>query len=134
MGALITGFKTKDRWLGVHIYFVPSMSMHPTLSPGDFILLDTWAYRSASPQQGDVVVFKYLNQLRLVKRISVWPDGQLQLNGLWYLLGENQQASQDSRSFGGIRSDQIIGKVKLVLLGIDQQHQFVQGRYFKTIH
>jgi signal peptidase I len=78
----ITGFIYKDTWLGVHIYFVPSMSMHPTLKPGEFILLDTWAYQEIKPQLDDVVVFQQgpineENEHWLVKRISNWPDGKL---------------------------------------------------------
>lgn len=119
-----SGFIFKQHWLGVHIYFVPSMSMHPTLKPGQFIVVDTWAYQDKTPELNDVIVFQNVNKEQwLVKRIAQWPDGKLQINNLWYVLGDNHNASRDSRQFGGIRTDQLVGQVKLVLLGIDQQHR-----------
>lgn len=56
----------------------------------------------------------------LVKRIATWPDGNLQQNSLWYLLGDNPGQSGDSRYFGGVKSHSIIGKVELVLVEIDR--------------
>ena len=128
------GYIYKHQWLGIHIYFVPSMSMHPTLKPGQFILVDTWAYQQQPPQKNDVVVFEHdTESLWLVKRISNWPDGQFQLRGLFYVLGDNQGASRDSRIFGGIKQEQIVGEVKLVLLGIDQKHQWVANSLLQPI-
>lgn len=123
---LAAGFLYKDRWLGVHLYFVPSMSMYPTLKPGQFIVLDTWAHQDKTPQPDDVVVFQRGDEGHwLVKRIAQWPDGRLQHNGLWYVLGDNQSASRDSRYFGGIRTEQLAGQVKLVLLAIDRHRQLL---------
>ena len=51
------GFVFKDRWLGIHLYFIPSPSMVPALFPGDIILVDTWAYKNHAPQLGDIVIF-----------------------------------------------------------------------------
>ncbi|MBC8101869.1 MAG: signal peptidase I [Cytophagales bacterium] len=42
----------------VQSYFIPSGSMHPTLWEGDHILVNKWAYRTCSPQRGDVIVFR----------------------------------------------------------------------------
>jgi signal peptidase I len=134
ISGLSAGYAYKHQWLGIHIYFVPSMSMHPTLKPGQFILLDTWAYQQQVPKQKDVVVFEHdTENLWLVKRISNWPDGHIQRNDLFYVLGDNQAASRDSRSFGGISQEQVVGKVKLVLLGIDQKHLFVAGSFLQII-
>jgi len=108
--------------------------MHPTLKPGQFILVDTWAYQQQPPQQKDVVVFEHDTEcLWLVKRISNWPDGQFQHNDLFYVLGDNRAASRDSRRFGGIEQEQIVGKVKLVLLGIDQKHQLVADSFLQPV-
>jgi len=128
------GFISKDHWLGVHIYFVPSMSMSPTLKPGQFIMLDTWAYHHHSPQLNDVVVFSHNDQHNwLVKRISPWPDGKLQQHDNWYVLGDNQAHSRDSRYFGGIKTQQLVGQVKMVLAEIDNQLQLQKGSYFQSI-
>lgn len=131
---LAIGFAYKHRWLGVDIYFVPSASMYPTLKPGEFILVDTWAYQSQGPQEKDIVVFKQHNtQQWLVKRIATWPNGSLFMDGRYYLLGDNANASEDSRRFGGISQKQISGKVKLVLLGINAQHQLIENSYLKPV-
>lgn len=134
----IAGFVYKDKWLGVHIYFVPSMSMHPTLKPGEFIFIDTWQYQEADPKLNDVVVFRQKRSGKgdeqwLVKRIANWPGGNLSNREGWYVLGDNSSNSQDSRYFGGIQQDQILGKVKLVLLGINQHHHLQPESYLKPI-
>lgn len=122
LSGLVAGYVYKHQWLGIHIYFVPSMSMHPTLKPGQFILLDTWAYQNEQPSLNDVVVFEHgVEKQHLVKRINYWPDGELIRNELWYVVGDNRKFSQDSRYFGGIASEQLIGKVKLVLVAFDKK-------------
>lgn len=128
------GFIYKDIWLGLHIYFVPSMSMYPTLKPGQFILLDTWIYRNNNPKLGDVLVFKEKNDYRwLVKRITRWPEGETLHNGEWFVMGDNRNFSIDSRNFGGVKRDQLVGQVRLVLLTIDQQHNIISDSYLKSI-
>jgi signal peptidase I len=37
-----SGYIYKHHWLGVHLYFVPSMSMYPTLKPP--LWQDSWHY------------------------------------------------------------------------------------------
>lgn len=131
---LATGFIFKQHWLGVGVYFVPSMSMHPTLKPGEFILVDTWGFQDNYPKEKEVVVFQHNTEHQwLVKRIGTWPDGQLVKDGGYFVLGDNQKASRDSRSFGSIHQEQIIGKVKLVLLGINQKHQLLENSYLKPV-
>ncbi len=116
----------KHYLLGVHVFFVPSASMYPALKPGQFILIDSWAYGDKHPAPGDVVVFRHVDTDKtLVKRIANWPDGKLQQNNLLYLLGDNANHSRDSRMFGGVKLDDIIGQVKMVLLAIDQDNNLV---------
>lgn len=64
---------------------------------------------------------------------ATWPNGSLNIDGMYYLLGDNANASEDSRRFGGIPQEQIQGKVKLVLLGINAQHQLVENSYLKPV-
>ncbi len=131
---LVIGFIYKHYWLGVGVYFVPSMSMYPTLKPGEFILVDAWAYQTHLPLEKDVVVFRQNDQQEwLVKRIAIWPNGLLNIDGNYYMLGDNASASMDSRRFGGIPRERIVGKVKLVLLGINAQHQRIENSYLKPV-
>jgi signal peptidase I len=122
-----TGFVCKHHWLGIHIYFVPSASMKPTLKPGQFILLDTWVYQDSAPSLNDIIVFEHgIKQQHLVKRITTWPNGDMTKKGLWYVLGDNRAASQDSRYFGGIKTEQLIGEVKLIIFAFNKEHQLLK--------
>jgi len=137
---LTLGYLYKDTWLGVHIYFVPSMSMYPTLKPGQFILVDTWLYINEPIRLGDVVVFKQKKASGrqqtswLVKRIANWPEGEIEQNGLFYVLGDNSSASHDSRRFGGIKQESIVGKVNVVLLAIDNKQQLKEGYWLQPVN
>jgi len=95
--------------------------MEPALKPGQLILSDTWIYNNVAPAVGDIVVFKHgVNNQYLVKRISNWPNGKRTKEDLWFVTGDNRNASQDSRYFGGIESEQFIGKVKLILTDVNR--------------
>ncbi len=128
------GFIFKHRLLGVDLYFIPSDSMFPTLKPGQFILVDSWAYKDQSPLLNDIVVFLHEdNNKILVKRIANWPDGKLQHNKLWYLLGDNANRSRDSRFFGGVKVKHILGQVRLILICIDQDSNIVPGSFLNML-
>jgi nickel-type superoxide dismutase maturation protease len=120
-------FLCKHHWLGIHIYFVPSASMEPTLKPGQFILVDTWIYQDRAPSLNDVVVFEHgVKKQHLVKRISPWPSGEMTKGNAWYVMGDNRAASQDSRYFGGIKTEQLIGEVKLIIFAFNKQYQLLK--------
>jgi len=72
-------------------YRIPSPSMVPTLDPGDRVLVARFLYRLEAPKDGDIVVFHYPLQTRLVfvKRLVGVPgdrlavqDGYLYRNGV----------------------------------------------------
>jgi signal peptidase I len=48
-------FGARTRLLGFDSQPVTSGSMSPTLELGDQVLIDTWRYRRAAPQKGDVI-------------------------------------------------------------------------------
>jgi signal peptidase I len=132
--AITFGFFYKDSLLGLHIYFVPSMSMYPTLKPGQFIVVDTWIYRNSYPKLGDVVIFKEkIDNRWFVKRITRWPNGEKMQNNKWFVMGDNRNFSIDSRNFGGVNRKQIVGQVSLVLLRIDQQHNIISDSLLKSV-
>lgn len=87
---------------------VSGPSMLPLLEPGQEVLIDPAAYRHQLPQAGDIVVVVHPHrpQMRLIKRITTVLDDHR-----YVVEGDNPLASTDSRSFGPIRVDQIVGRV-----------------------
>ncbi len=47
----------RPRLFGLDIYKIPSKSMQPLLSPGDYILVSNTAYHSKIPTKNDVIIF-----------------------------------------------------------------------------
>jgi nickel-type superoxide dismutase maturation protease len=87
---------------------VTGTSMAPLLQPGDEVLVDPRAYKQVVPRVGDVVVSRhpYRVDVRLVKRITaIFEDGRC------LLAGDNPSDSTDSRSFGAVAPQQILGRV-----------------------
>jgi nickel-type superoxide dismutase maturation protease len=87
---------------------VEDESMRPTLEPGDYVLVNRWAYHFQSPKRGDVVVVQdpEAPERFLVKRVSDTTNpSQVQL------AGDNERLSRDSRAFGPVRIERIVGKV-----------------------
>lgn len=79
-------------------------SMLPTLSPGQDVLSFNWAYIGKKPKVGDIVVVE-VNGRQMVKRIQKVDDRHI------FVVGDNDKESTDSRDFGPISEDQIIGRV-----------------------
>lgn len=122
---------------------VSGLSMEPHIRPGEYVLINTFAYRIGAPRRGDIVAFRHDGDARAVfiKRvIGVSGDriridrGQVFLNGVRlaepyvrhaddrsfpevtvapaevYVLGDNRAESEDSRAFGPVRDDLLIGR------------------------
>jgi signal peptidase I len=93
-------------------------SMMPTIEPGSVLLVTKTAYgvrlpgsdiylcRWALPKPGDVVVFWTPEGAVAVKRCASIADKRS-----FIALGDNQLLSLDSRSYGPVPVNQIIGKV-----------------------
>ncbi|AFY55214.1 nickel-type superoxide dismutase maturation protease [Rivularia sp. PCC 7116] len=86
---------------------VSGPSMLPELQPGDEILFDPKAYRQELPQVGDIVVALHpYESKQIIKRVAVvFADGSC------FLIGDNTSLSTDSRSYGLIPFNKILGKV-----------------------
>ena len=87
---------------------VTGASMLPLLQPGDEILFDPRAYVEKRPQIDDIVVAWHpeKSDLKIVKRVvDVREDGRCQLQG------DNKRESSDSRHFGLVRPEQLLGRV-----------------------
>jgi len=89
-------------------YRVAGESMAPALSAGERVLVNRAAYWFRGPRPGDVVVVRdpLARQRLLVKRID-GPAGR----DAWSVLGDNPAASTDSRSFGPLPRELLVGKV-----------------------
>ncbi|NEO27936.1 MAG: nickel-type superoxide dismutase maturation protease [Kamptonema sp. SIO4C4] len=87
---------------------VTGESMLPLLQPGEEVLVDFRAYKTTSPRVGDLVIARHPRQpeLQLIKRVQ-----GVQENGDCFLVGDNLVASTDSRQFGGVAPDLILGRV-----------------------
>lgn len=96
-----------DRLLPFGRYRVEGESMAPALSPGERVFVHKTAYRRHDPEPGDLVVLRDPrdHERLLLKRIDA-RDGEG-----WLVLGDNAAASTDSRDFGPVARELIIGKV-----------------------
>ncbi|MDR2211380.1 MAG: S26 family signal peptidase [Spirochaetaceae bacterium] len=122
LGAVCLAFMVA---LGVKIFFVDLMvtqgrSMLPALEPGSVLVVNKAAYgvripglgvyllRWSVPRSGDMVVFYTPLGERAVKRCYYVREGT------FFALGDNGLESFDSRSYGLISLDHILGKVVAV--------------------
>jgi len=93
-------------------------SMEPAIKSGDILIVSRLRYglrlpwqqkylfRWAQPKAGEVVVFYTPTGEMAVKRCKELIDGRR-----FYAEGDNGLASYDSRSYGSVSVDNIIGKV-----------------------
>jgi signal peptidase I len=129
---------------------VESISMQPTLYPGDYVIVNKLAYRfKGTPERGDVIVFRYPpnpEAIPYIKRVIGLPgdqihiaDGKVVVNGQavvepylvvstnrggdWtvpagqlFVMGDNRNNSSDSRSWGFVPLENIIGRAELIYL------------------
>ncbi len=81
--------------------------MLPTLAAGEFVLVDP----SRAPRIGDLVVAKHPSKpIEILKRVAAM-DRENQL----HLLSDNHEIGSDSRHFGPINADGVVGVVTLCL-------------------
>ncbi len=78
--------------------------MFPTLHSGQDVVSFNWAYLGRKPKIGDIVVIKHDGK-EIVKRVQSIHDRKV------FIEGDNETESTDSRAFGAINLDQIVGKV-----------------------
>lgn len=86
---------------------VEGVSMTPTLAAGQFVLID----ERRRPTPGDVVVANHPSKpISMIKRVaSVSPEGLLEL------ASDNPDEGSDSRSFGRVEPERLIGVATVLL-------------------
>ena len=90
---------------------VDGFSMAPTLLPGDLVLIKPLKAQATLPAPGSIVVAQHPDRssTRIIKRLATIQAGNL------VLLGDNPQASTDSRQFGAVPRRLLIGVVTSVV-------------------
>ena len=87
----------------IAVYKVRDRSMEPAFHDGDYVIVNRWARRF---NVGDVVIAEHPNEsMRLLKRVKRKNAGS------YFLVGDNITRSTDSRRFGPVRRQDILGKV-----------------------
>ncbi len=82
--------------------------MAPALQPRQDVLSFNWAYLGKKPKIGDIVIVKSSKlkvKSEIVKRVK-----RVEGDRVW-VEGDNKAESTDSRDFGAVKIDQIVGKV-----------------------
>ena len=87
---------------------IEERSMGPGLEPGDYVIVNRWAYRRREPAVGDLVVLRdpEREDRYLCKRITAREGSDL-----YSVRGDNESSSRDSRAFGPIERTLIVGRV-----------------------
>ena len=93
-------------------------SMLPALRAGDRLLVDPMSYRARRPGRGEIVVLRDPERpgRLLVKRVGA-TEGEPDPSGApvpfctVYLVGDDPDRSRDSRSFGPVPLNGLVGRV-----------------------
>lgn len=114
----------RGRILGIIPFRIPATSNSPTLNPGDFVLVSTYAYSDEKPRTGDMIVYlSDLDETPYVKRLIGLPedritirDGIAHRNGKAlkesYVLEENR-----IRDYSVNMDERVVPDEKLFFLG-----------------
>lgn len=146
VGALVVALVVKT--FLIQAFFIPSLSMYPTLDKGDRVLVNKLSYKLHDVHRGDLVVFERppgqpASDIKdLIKRVVGLPGDEIEArNGVVYIdgkkldepylvdgvttenlprqtvpdgdvfvMGDNRGDSADSRVFGPIDEDSIVGR------------------------
>ncbi len=106
-------------------FYIASGSMAPTLLEGDRVLVNKYVYLFKAPQKGDIVVYDSSrnSEKKFIHRIIALPNEKIgvddggrpiQVPANSYFLSGGNASSIDSRYFGFVSKDNIIGKVIII--------------------
>ncbi len=94
----IRRFEIKDR------------SMEPQFREGDFVIASSLSYILKLPKVGDVVVARHPSKREMVVITRI---AERTCDGRYVLVGDNASFSTESREFGPVAQNDIIGEVLL---------------------
>jgi len=118
----------KDQWFGFAFYHIPSESMSPTLQTSDVVLIDTWTYKNHPPLTNDIIIVKRTaTSMVLAKRLQKTRSHNEERE--LFIVGDNTNSSIDSRRFGWVSDDYLIGKVQFVWFSFTEG-----GRLFSSVN
>ena len=108
------------RFLVAQPFLVSGASMEPTYHDGDYLIVDEISYRVSDPKKDDVIIFRYPKNPKVffIKRIIALPNEEIILDGKeiklkddeYFVMGDNREASSDSRVWGPVPKKFIIGR------------------------
>ncbi len=109
-------------------YPIANSSMEPSINKGEWVLAVRYYDFLKQPKEGDIVFFKSLSSSeKSIKRVYAEPGTKVDLFASWqvfdgqlmqqhyFLLGDNKKNSVDSRHYGPVHRNQIVGKVFFVV-------------------
>ncbi|MEQ1664768.1 MAG: signal peptidase I [Bdellovibrionales bacterium] len=127
--AIAIGIALTIRWAFMEAYVIPSSSMLPTLLVHDHIFVnkfvygirvpftENWMFRFSEPKAGDVIVFKYPDDMDLffIKRVVGVPgDKVLYENGNLYIndqIVKNETPTTHLSDFSWLRDEDFRGEI-----------------------
>jgi len=128
LGITLSSHLYKYQWFGFAFYHIPSESMSPTLQTSDVVLIDTWAYKNQPALTYDIIIVKRTaTSMVLAKRLQKTRNHNEKIE--LFIVGDNQNNSIDSRRFGWITDDYLIGKVQFVWFSFTEG-----GRLFSSVN
>ena len=100
-------------------------SMSPLLNPGEMVVVVEGEFDSRPPRRDEIVAARpaSLGGQAFVKRIAGLPSERVTVDGKewqlsddeFFLLGDHAEHSLDSRAFGPVRREELIGPVQMRL-------------------
>ena len=80
--------------------------MIPSLYDGDLVFFRKYSANKSTIEIGDIIIFNHPSKkIRLIKRVKTINDFSIEVSG------DNQYLSTDSKAFGAIQKENIIGIV-----------------------
>ncbi len=111
-------------------FIVSGASMEPTFKNGDYLIIDEFSYHFREPKKGEVIIFRYpLSPSKFfIKRIEGLPNETVYTNNNkitlnekeYFVLGDNRDASSDSRIWGSVNKNLIVGRPFLRLWPVNK--------------